>query len=533
MVMPLDLFMTPYTDPSRVPLGDNSMAQFGQSLREESLRKQQLQQQKDQFQQTHALQTEETRGRNRYYEDLVDQRREASHLRNMEQKDKRAAALMDAFRKAKNAQERDLIRQELTRIGYSVEEGETDLPDVAAVQPGVAPPNAVAPAQAGMAPPVGPGGFRTSEHMPEDLRAESAMRAEIEGGAAGLTKNESARLSQGASGGGLGAFGIAGPAQMQKPKRGGRFTIRDSQGGLAQIYDEPMERERKRSAVSGMLQPYIGMSSNAEEKAAAEMAEKIAVAAIDGGVSEERAMLLGQRAYEKEMGRFKMERRPGSIPTGGGGGMSKERRMTIGQFSDDLAKIRDQVARDSNIKDIDKGEGLAQRGLSMLEGESGFTDGQALGQLMKELSGLTVSDAERNFIMGSEGKFNQLMVEANRIGGNARLPDDIRRGIRDVFNRAMQVSRERREKAGNLAYETTMRTLLAADPEERAQLADANRGYFTSRFESETPKPKSAGGGGARGGSPAPKSAAPAGGATDERKKKAIEAAKALLGGKK
>lgn len=543
MTMPYDLFVTPYTDPSRIPIAGNGMGQLGQQLQETALAKQKMAQQGSQFQQTHALQTEEMRGKNKYYDDLIDARREATREKGQEKTDRRIQLLYDQFKKAKTAQAREAIRQELTSLGQSVEETETELPDVAA-DPVVLPTD-ITP-QAGVKSivkpngkgkpgssgdpialgdvPIGPGdddefGLDAGKQSGFEAALADFMGVKPEGNA---PPHEQERM--GGFGGDLGIPGAptAQPSAPAKPKRGGRFTIRDREGHLTQIYDEPLEREKSRQAVSSVLEPFIGQASNPEEKAAASMAQKAAAAAMDAGFTMPEATKLGVQAYEKEMGRFKNERRPGSIPTGGGGGLSKEDRMRKGALEDNDFAVIKEIDNKHDMTGVNKSLGNISKMEDLLADaeKDGFKGGAALSAYMKDTSGLTVNREEVGRIIGGAGKLSELEFRLNQYTNGGKLPHELVQGLRAVAAASRKVAQERIKHAGDTAYNYIMhKGGLYASEEERIQSANSARGFFTNDY-GDTPAP------GKPGGASAPKAA-------DPGKRKAIEEARRLLGGAK
>lgn len=568
MVMPLDLFITPYTDPTKIKRS-GALGELGQSLQEQANFNNQFGERQRQFDATNALHGEQMRtenalrgeqiqGINRYHDDLIDARREESREKTKAAGEKRAAFLLDAFRKAKNAQEREAIRQELTRIGYSVEETETALPEVAT-------PAAVTPAD-----------IITPQAMPKPAgKAPKGKKGQIQLGDVNIGPNdepgfaeklagymkeqpESAGppgLGEPAGGGNvqdvLGALGIgmdpnqAGPPEEpakaeapSKPKRGGRYSIRDKEGNLASTWDEPVEMEKQRAFIRKSLSPYVGNEGNKEMSAAADRASQAGAAAL-AYLPPEKAMELARDEYDKEMARFKSERRPGARPAGGGGGVaggiSKEERLRRSAIDDDDLAVINSIGNRHAITDVNKNLGNITKMEDLLADakNDGFKGSAALSTYMKDMSGLTVNREEVGRIIGGSGKLTELEFRLNQWGDKGRLPDDLREGLIAVAAASRKVAMDRLQRAGNSAYDYIMNKRgIYATPEEREQSARAARGYFTEDYSAAPSAPahgRSGGGGG--GGSSKPSGGASTPKPMDPSKRNAIEEGRRLLQG--
>lgn len=497
MTFPLDLFITPTMDPTKFQgQGPRILADWGDQLQRDRLARAELAQRQSQFEAKNALEAKEVAGKNKYYEDLIDARRENSAAMRDEKKEKRVSVLMDAFRRAKTPRDRDLIRQELTRLGYAVEEDDTEMPDTTTAQAPLLSPLDAAPSPA-------PG--KPGAPVPKvDPKFKAALGAEMAKDDDPFGLNEQPSQGDPTPLDPL-LFGAGAPAPQQ-PKRGGRFTVRDDKGNLAMTFDEPVERQKSRMAVSSVLTPLIGQASNPEEKAAAQVATDAAANAVDAGFSMQDAAKFGAELYHKEMARYKTERRPGAVGAGGGsGGISKEDRMRLGGVGGDLEKVIDQVSRDGAMPSLTKAEADVKRGISMLEGgRTGFRDTQAMGMLLREMSGLTVSDREYERVVGGGSKLSELERKVNSYVGGGQLPDDIVRELQEVFMRARKIQTDRREAMANQAEDQVRGRLLTAKPEEVDRLAETARRYYL--------------------GGPSEKKSGPAGGGGDEAKRrKALE----------
>lgn len=531
MAFPLDLFITPVTKPWEADRPVTSIGEFGQMLNDNANRKRMLGQQDAHFQQEMGLRQRQAAESERWHKDAVDARREMAHEKNELTKEKRVNTLLDALKKAVRLNQRaeaDMIRQELSSMGYKVEEVASEYQDpaeaVASEGPapgGPGPLGMVQGPKPGKAPPVDPSvskvlkpGMKPGKTSAFGPALDAYMAGE--GGASPEPKPELGSPFPWES------LGLGAPPEKPTatPGRGGRFIVRDKQGNLVQSFDQGMETQRQAQAILQMMAPRIGDTSTPEKQKAADKAAKAGVAALEV-LPVDKAVQLATDAYFKEMGTYKDQKLPSTLGSGGGGVVSKEERMRMGAFSDDVKDIINQVKNEYNTAATEKASAIGERGLSMLEGDSGFMDAQALGQLMKEMSGLTVSDRERAFIEGSEGKIAEYQRELNKWIGSGRLPPELQKGLRDTFARAIQVHRNVLEKGGNQAYEQVQRRILTASPEERERVADAARGFFTGSYQLEREAPKGAPKAGPRPSGPGPVGASPP--SDDERRKKLLE----------
>lgn len=501
MSFPLDLFISQGWNPSQAQYqGLKMVGDAGEMMQNERLQQQKLVQNESQFQRTHALQTEEARGKNKYYEDLIEARKQGTAEKSQEQKEKRVAVLMDAFRRAKTPRDRDLIRQELTRLGYSVEEADTELPDTTTPQAPILSPLDAAPT------PQKPAG-KPQPPPKINPKFQAALAGEMakDDDQFGLNEQPSAGEPAPMDWSGLGIPTAMAP--QEKPKRGGRFTIRDNKGDLAMTYDEPAERQKSRMAVSSVLTPLIGQASNPEEKAAAQVATDAASNAIDAGFSMQEAAKFGADIYHKEMGRFKTEKRPGAVGTGGGGGMSRqEQSRKESSFDNTLNVVKEARAEEAVVK-AREAASHADQIADLLSSDDPFQNRAALMEHLHSLIGSAQTKSETDNALGGAGKTNLLMMRINEWTDGGRMPDDIRRGLQTVQGAARRAAQKRIDDAGEKAYNFIKKNVGTMKDDEREQSGNA-------AFEMITGRPRGGGGGG---------NAAQSSGSEDERRKKLEE----------
>lgn len=464
--MPLsyDNLLTPFASPALGRINPTALGEAGQAL-SDSVRQDQLRQDRlAEQQRRYELDKAGEEGKNRYYDaQAATHRMQVEEAKNSAT-NKRANALFDAFRKTKTPSERSLIRDELKRIGYSVEEGDTELPG-----------------QAGgpQAAPSSTGGVSAAALSSTIDPSQSAMGTIGEPGgiASGATMGE----------GGVPEMGVlpsAAPA-MPKMSRGGRFTIKDPTGIQVASYDEPMERMKSQLSIRGALGSMGLAATTDREKAATAAATEAGANMLDLGVDPNNAVKHAVDIYGHVLntGEFKRTLPPGHGGGGPGGKVGKEERMRLGAMGDDSLAITKFVADQGKFGEISKAGLHIQRGLDLLKGDrSGFRDTQAMAELLREMSGLAVTEQEYNRTVGGEG-FKTLVEKAlSFYGSTGQLPDETIRELREVFVRAMSSYKAAKNDMGAKAYEQVKRRLLTATPEERESQADAARGFFTDEY---------------------------------------------------
>jgi hypothetical protein len=487
MPIPLDLFVTPYQGPGQLPssaTGFNGLADFGSELRDNALKKQQLSQDMAKHGASLAVEHESVKGRNAYYQDSVDARREATQERGNANREKRVGFLMDAFRKAKGTQERDLIRQELTRLGYSVDESESEFqaPVQAEGAGAILPEAAAPPAKAGPGVPKPNKKFMSAldQFMNTENGKEPGAPAE----------------DPGASPMPWEALGM--PAAPKPKGKGGRFSIRDREGNLVQTFDEPAEKEKSRGAIEAAIAPYIDDPRNPEQQAAAKRASEVAERAISAGFSDKEALQLGINQLNKEMGSFKAQKLPSSAPApakggaaagGSGLGVGRQEQSRLGALSDDTQTFLFKLSSDQKIPDARKALAETAEMESALEkaGQDGFSGGAALSRYMKSISGAAVSEREVDRIMGGAGALSQWETKLNRYTNGGKLDDDLIRGLKNITSRARQVFNERIQNAVQTGQGYFRNNVGLATPEDRAKQEELVSGFFTGKWSDQKP----------------------------------------------
>jgi len=505
MSLRYDSFLTPFASPSLGRIDVSGLEDAARMMEQRAQFDQNRQDRLSKEARDYALEQTQAEGRNRYYDAQAATHRMAVEQAKNSDQEKRARALFDAFRKSKTPNERRAIADELQRLGFTVEEQATELPAEAPPVPAeTAAPTSPA-AKAPKAPKPNAGFMSALGQIVTDENAQEAPVDEASLGKGSLASvlGISGAQADASTAGGASAEGeIAAPGT---PTRGGRFVIKDKSGATVHSYDEPLERMKSQMSIKGALGA-MGLAATTErEKAAVEAASKAGAQMLDLGLAPDQAVKYAVDIYGKTLNQeFKK-----TYPQGAGGGsggpvMGKEERQRVSALSDDASKIIDQVARDEKKGEVSKAGLHINRGLELLKGDrSGFRDTQAMAQLLREMSGLAVTEQEYNRTVGGEG-FRTLVEKAlSFYGSTGKLPDETIRELKAVFQRAQASYKRALAAMGTKAYEQVKRRLLLATPEEREAQADAARGYFTDEYsDSAAPAaPKGKPGGGATNGS--------------------------------
>jgi hypothetical protein len=496
MVMPLDLFVTPYTPVSQLPTaatGYKALGDFGERLSERAYRDKTFEEGKRQFDTQQARLTASDKETARYHQDEIDARREASRNAAEAKRDARVSKIIDMMRKAQDSNRWDEVaslRDELTRLGYATEESDTAFaPETPAPKIDI-PPDVPSPKIPATKVPKASPGFKSA------LAAE--MGKESPENPFGLTGSTIDAEDPAASPFPWEGLGMPAPAKKKGP--GGRFTIKDREGNIVTTMDVPMEKEKDRQSIEASLAPYIDDPQNPESQGAAKRASEYAQRLIGTGMSPDKAVEKARLSYEAEMKRYKAQRLPSApAPAGTGGsslGVSKQEQGRLGAISDDARQTI--MTADERHKLPQAREGLAaidgmERALQKA-GEDGFSGGAALSQYMKAISGATVTEGEVHRIMGGAGAMSEWETKLNRYTNGGKLDPDLIRGLKGVASRAREVFNARIN--GAIASTTPLFTELPglATPEERKKQVKAMRGWFTGgRADEVTPAAKGSG----------------------------------------
>lgn len=508
MVMPLDLFVTPFTDPAKAPIAGEGLQRLGAQLTESAHRKRMLAEDARQFDAEHARRSAADKSTAAYHEDLIAARREGSREAARQRREARAASLLQEMRKAA-AQNRyddvENIRQQLTALGYASEESDTAFDPHAAADamadaamataPQPATPAAPAPPKPGKGPKVDP-------KFAKALGAEMGRETDPDpfGLGAPSIQAEDPSVSPMPWGElGLDAPPSAAPAAAGKKKRGGRFTIKDPEGFTVSSMDIPMERERKREAIEEALQPYIDDPQNPEQLGAARRASAIAQKALDAGYSDHAALQLGVQQLNKEMQRYKAQRLPSApAPTGGGGGgslgVSKQEQSRLGTAEAYTLKVVTEARQEEAVVKARQDLSSAEHLQDLLSNpDDAFSNRMGMMEELHRLIGSAQTRSEIENALGGAGAIEKLKMDVGNWTDGGRMPEPIRTGFQRAALAAKRAAQKRLDDAGNKVYEFIRDnpSLLTTEEREKAGNAGRNmvRGYTAPSAGSSAPKP--------------------------------------------
>jgi hypothetical protein len=493
MVMPLDLYVTPFTDPAKAPIAGEGLQRLGAQLSETALRKRQLSEQGRQFDVENARRTASDKSTAAYHEDLIDARREGSREMARQKREARAAALLQEMRKAA-AQNRyddvEAIRQQLTSLGYATEEGDTAFDPEGGM--GEAPmPEAPQPAAPGApAPKLGP---KVDPKFAKALGQEMG-RPEPED-PFGLGGPAIEAQDPGQSPMPWEALGMAPPKPPAKPKKGGRFTVKDPEGFTVSSMDVPMERERKRSAVEEALEPYIEDPANPEQRAAAKRASAMGQRLIDGGYSDHAAIQAAREQMNKDMQRYRAQKLPSAAPaagTGAGGGslgVSRQEQGRLGTAEAYTLKVVTEARQEEAVVKARQDVSAAEHLNDLLSNpDDAFANRMGMMNELHRLIGSAQTRSEIENALGGAGAIAKLEMDVGNWTDGGRMPEPIRTGFQRAALAAKRAAQKRLDDAGNKVYDFIQNNPSVLTPEEREKAGNAGRNMVSGTPTGPAPK---------------------------------------------
>lgn len=503
-------------------------------------------------------------GTNRYYDMQADTHRMEAETHKQQMTDREEARktqrmnlLRDALRKAKTPAEQQMIREQIANeIGGTIEE--LPLPGVpAAAAPELPPEQIAAMSYTPLGAPPGKPSNKISKQTMRALTkdAKKSLGAPPPGfdvgaymAAQGGASSQPAPGAQSELGGVSDAelgmpqadaeLGMPQAAQMpgmpSQPRGSGRFVLKDKQGKIMQIWDEGAESQANRDAILKLMAPYIETGSP-EAKAAAQRAATGAADLVGTGrVTLDKGVDVAVRDFKNEMERFRRVF-PGSHGGGGGGAggaLPSKQELALSKFdSDEVDKTIRRQSRDFKEGPAQDILDFANQALAEFDLQTGVGDYDAFASWLQSRSGKVVTDRERSAFEGAAGMLDGFMNKMGRWfnGGrfNKEYVDEVREVLEGMRNRVLAKQREMGER--------TRRSLALAGVSPQGQAM--GYGHYTGDFsvQEDLGPGKLLGqrspGRGAPAKAPPAKSAPAAGGDADERKKKALERARAALGG--
>lgn len=480
--------LTPYAQPRAIDA--SAMGDAGQMFEQIAQHQQARQDALAKQAQDAELERLATEGKNKYYDAQAATHRMAVEQAKGAIAEKRANALFDAFRKAKSPIERDMIRSELSRDGFTVEEGETDLP-VSPQAP--AAPAAVASAPMGKgkkgifaATPARPGPLAPDlGPVPSDMGLDQKPwidQANPENGVGGILGLMGFPQVAGISSapGAASAGGAVSPDVVEK--RGGKWLIKKD-GVTVQSYDEPLEKMRVQMAMRSVLQPYMGAATNDRERAAAKAAEESAAQMV-GGSSDPKdiaaAANYGLNVYKTVLAQeFK---KTGVGGTGGvPGALSKTETARLNSAEAGTMRVigneatRNKVsALNSRAQEIENGESLLNAG--------GFGQTSAMLAWLKASTG-RAPQAEFKALQGTQSLWGEIQQKVQKLDPNAPMSAEMIAEMRAAFGKTKAALEHDLDAVGESASEEVRQSLIPfKDKNEREGQAARARGAITGKF---------------------------------------------------
>lgn len=466
--------LTPFAAPR--PIDSSAIGDAGQMFEQIAQHQQARQDALAKQAQDAELERLATEGKNKYYDAQADTHRMAVEQAKGAAAEKRAAALFDAFRKAKSPTERDMIRSELSRDGFTVEEGETDLPALPSAP--VATPEPTAPVAS--APKAKGKGIRNMVAPAVDPAFASQL-ANYVGTEGAFTDDSSMEPT-------MKLLGIPtpggdtttpAPAIDTTPKRGGKWLIKKD-GVTVQSYDEPLEKMRVQMAMRGVLEPLIGAATTDRERAASKAAEEAGANLVGLGVDPKDAAKYGLDVYQRTLaGEFKKTGIAGHGGAGTGPGKAETARLS-GAESGVMRVIGNEATRNkvaalnSRAQEIENGESLLNAG--------GFGQTSAMLAWLKASTG-RAPQAEFKALQGTQSLWGEIQQKMQKLDPNAPMSAEMVAEMRAAFGKTKAALEHDLDAVGESASEEVRQSLIPfKDKNEREGQAARARGAITGKF---------------------------------------------------
>lgn len=461
MTLRYDSFLTPFASPALGRIDVSGLSDAAKALEQRAQYDQTRQDRLAQQAFQNQIEQSATEGKNRYYDAQAATHRMAQEQAKDAAFEKRSQVLFDAFRKAKTPVDRQAIRDELQRLGYSVEEQSTDLPDTTLQTTAAAEPPPVLTSKTYKNPPKPNKSFSAAlgqivadENATPTAADESTLGP---GSLASVLGVPAAQAMSGEAGGASAATDIAAP-----PSRGGKFVIKDKSGAIVHSYDEPLERMKTQTIVNSAMGGLREAAQTTREKAAADAAIKAAAGLVDGGVDLDKAARLGLDTYKNTLAQeFKK-----TYPQGAGGGAagpSKTQLKIEGMDREQEDKIIRRVSGAYDAKGMHQGIAMARRAVSSLDSGSGIGDLDAFKAYLLQMSGKVVTDKEMDQFMHSEGAWVGWEKKFNEYAAQGRFPPEFLQPLRAMFERFITLNSESLKQMGSNAREQAKRSHLSPD----------------------------------------------------------------------
>jgi hypothetical protein len=477
MTLRYDSFLTPFVSPALGRIDVSALERAGQSMSDRAKYEQARLDRLAQEAKKYELDKSETEGRNKYWDMQAETHRLSQEQARGAATEKRASVLFDSFRKAKTPVERRAVMDELQRLGYDVQEQETELPaeptpaaEVAPTQPG---PPATTPGKT----PKPNKGFMSA--LGQIVSSENAQEAPVDesqlgkGTLASVLGIPGAEAMSGEASGASAAGEIAAPTA---PTRGGRFVIKDKSGAVVHSYDEPLERMKSQMAIKGALGAMGVTATNDRERNAVQAASVAGANMLDLGLPPDQAVKYSLDVYGKTLN----EKKHGaSGPGGGAGGTDLKRDRYEGE---ERNRIIGRVSRDFNVKAADEVSNFAQRALDKMATDTGMGQFGAFADWLKEESGKVVTDKEREQFMSAAGGFTGLKNKIDRWTDGGKFDPAYMGELKQLMETMLQSIKAQKTKAAEIAAGEAEGSGLSQ------RSVDVVGGHYSGTFKGSKPK---------------------------------------------
>lgn len=509
MTLRYDSFLTPFASPALGRIDVSGLEQAGQMLEQRSQYEQNRLDRLAKEGRDYELNKSETEGRNRYYDAQAVTHRMAQEEKKNADQEKRSRALFDAFRKSKNPTERKAIMDELQRLGFTVEEQDTELPAEAPASPASAvaaptaptakAPKAAKPSKPGKTPKANKSFMAALGHIVNDVPGEELDRQVAEGGDASEVGPGSlasvlgypgafgeSTTAQGASAG----VDIPAPAAMS---RGGKFVIKDKSGVTVHSFDEPLERMHNQMAMKAALAPLLSAAKTERERAAAQAAVNAGAAVLDTGKPPETASDFALKVYHEALNQeFRKSYQPGA----GGGGASAALPSKLQIRLNDQAigaydKVIDNVSRDTKVQAAQDRRQFAQGALQKLDDaeRGGLQEHAALKDYVFSISGKVVTDDEMDKLLGSAGAWTKWKMQLAQYTDAGRMPPEFKSQLRHLLGVISKGADIVLDEAGKRAHDQLANLPLSLQTDDQAALAETAGAHFSGKYTPRRNRP--------------------------------------------
>jgi hypothetical protein len=286
----------------------------------------------------------------------------------------------------------------------------------------------------------------------------------------------------------------ASEAPPEMPRKG--YRVFDKNG--REVYSSQMPHSRvvewQRRTLTNALKALVDNAATPEEKAAATKAYQYAMGRA-GSASTDQIIKEAVEMYESDLQRANNLARSKSGGVGGGGGGGAAGLGGTGVDADLAIKLDRLV--NTTVDDVDKKMGTAFRQVERLtasalanaESPDPARQRQAVNELIKSMSGATVSDRERQVYNEMNGKLTALEAEFNRYTSGGAIPQELMAGYRSILENTMRITRDYKRTLGEEVRGKVMALggLEYASPEWRKHQADLAASAFTGEQVGEPP----------------------------------------------